>query len=67
MILQRPRSVRSRQRLRQEKKVTVLSSGFEGYEIGEVGAFCTLPRRILNAPLRDLGITAGKVTDAIVG
>lgn len=49
------------------EKVTVLSSGFEGYEIGEVGAFCTLPRRILNAPLRDLGITAGKVTDAIVG
>ena len=28
------------------EKVTVLSSGFEGYEIGEVGAFCTLPRRI---------------------
>lgn len=26
-----------------------------------------MPRRILNAPLRDLGITAGKVTDAIVG
>lgn len=47
--------------------VTVLSRGFEGYEIGEVGAFCTLPRRILNAPLRDLGITAGKVTDSVVG
>ncbi len=47
--------------------VAVLSRGFEGYEIGEVGAFCTLPRRILNAPLRDLGITAGKVTDSVVG
>ena len=47
--------------------VTVLSRGFEGYEIGEVGEFCTLSRRILNAPLRDLGITAGKVTDGVVG
>lgn len=49
------------------EEVTVLSRGFEGYEIGEVGRFCTLPRRILNAPLRDLGITTGKVTDAVVG
>ena len=49
------------------EEVSVLSRGFEGYEIGEVGAFCTLPRRILNAPLRDLGITAGKVTDTVVG
>ena len=49
------------------EKVTILSKGFEGYEIGETGEFCMLPRRILNAPLRDLGISAGKVTDAIVG
>ena len=49
------------------EEVTILSHGFEGYEIGETGEFCTLPRRILNAPLRDLGITEGKVTDAIVG
>lgn len=49
------------------EEVTILSHGFEGYEIGETGEFCTLPRRILNAPLRDLGITEGKVTDAVVG
>lgn len=49
------------------EQITILSRGFEGYEIGEVGEFSTLPRRILNAPLRDLGITAGKVTDAVVG
>lgn len=49
------------------EKVTILSRGFEGYEIGETGEFCTLPHRILNAPLRNLGITAGKVTDTVVG
>lgn len=49
------------------EEVTILSHGFEGYEIGETGEFCTLPRRIMNAPLRDLGITEGKVTDAVVG
>ena len=49
------------------EKVTVLAAGFEGYDIGEVGSFCYLPRRILNTPLKDLGITSERVTDDVVG
>ena len=49
------------------EKVTVLATGFEGYDIGEVGSFCYLPRRILNTPLKDLGITSERVTDDVVG
>ena len=47
--------------------VTVVSNGFDGYAIGEVGEFSYLPRRILNVPLQDLGISTGKVTDKVVG
>lgn len=47
--------------------VTVISTGFDGYAIGEVGEFSYLPRRILNVPLQNLGISTGKVTDKVVG
>ena len=53
--------------LRTGEQANFVSKGFEGYEIGEAGEFSTLPRRILNAPLKALGITEGKVTDAVVG